>query len=91
MFDPFMMGGFGGFGGPGGFGGQDEDWDALDPYGMDVEPDEHEEKLMRVANCLGLFPCDDFEITLENACYMCNVDPAEFDEEDRAQLEEMIE
>ena len=65
MYDPYNMdgpGGFGfGFGGPGGFGGPDGVGgmdDFLDPYGdLEEELDEHEEKLMRVANCLGLFLC----------------------------------
>ena len=104
MFDPFDMDdsdesgfGFGGFGfsGPNGFGqmdGPDGMYEFMDPYGdMEAEPDEHEEKMMRVANCLGLFPCEDFAVTLQNACYMCNVNPDEFDEDDVAELRTMVE
>jgi len=85
-----MTGGPGGFGGPDGVGGMD---DFLDPYGEGLEPelDEHEEKFLRVANCLGLYVCGDFEVTLQNACYMCDVDPDEFDEYDLAELRAMVE
>ena len=87
MFDPFMMGGM-----PGGFGmGGYEMDDGLDPYGMEPEMDEHQEMLIRIAACMPLYKCDTFEDTLENACYVCNIEKESLSEEDLDFLEEMYE
>ena len=92
MFDAFMggPGGPGGFGNPGGFGGYD---DGMDPYGSwyDEEPDEHQDMLMRLVACMPLYQGVTFEDTLENACYVCNVDSESLTEEDIDWLREMTE
>ena len=83
MFDPFMMGGM-----PGGFGQMD---DGLDPYGMEEEPDEHEELLMRLAACIPMYKCGTFEDTLESVCYVCNIERESLSEEDVDLLGEIYE
>ena len=83
MFDPFMMGGFG-------FGGMD---DELDPYGegLDEEMDEHQELLTVLAACMPMYRCETFEDTLENVCYVCNIERESLSDEDVDMLEEMFE
>ena len=81
MFDSFMMGGLGGFGYPEGFGGYDDE----------LEPDEHQDLLMRLAACMPLYQGEAFEDTLENACYACNVELESLTEEDIDWLREMTE
>jgi len=53
------------------------------------EPDEHQALLLQVANSLGVFAGADFETAFENACYMCDADPDEFDEWDLQNLRDM--
>ncbi len=86
MFGPFMMGGMPGGFGLGGYGEMD---DELDPYGEEL--DEHQEMLIRIAACMPMYKCETFEDTLENACYVCNVDAESLSEEDLDFLEEMYE
>ena len=64
--------------------------DGYDEYYMDDmhELDEQQEKLLQVSNCMGCFAGADFETAFQNACYMCDVDPEEFDEWDLQELEE---
>lgn len=52
------------------------------------ELDEQQEKLLQVSNCMGCFEGADFETALENACYMCDVDPDELDEWDLQMLQD---
>ncbi|MBQ8563230.1 MAG: hypothetical protein IJ443_05005 [Firmicutes bacterium] len=93
MFDPFMNGsmpvGFG-FGCPEGLGGPGymED-DGLNPYGEEL--DEHQEQLMRLAACMPMYKCGTFEDTLENVCYICNVDVESLSERDVEWLRENVE
>ena len=86
MFDLFM-------GGTGGFPGIDGYDDGPDSYEFvfEEELDEHREMLMRLAACMPLYQCENFEDTLENACYACNVDRESLSEEDVDWLEEMFE
>lgn len=89
MFDPFMMSGMpGGLGGFGGAGFMD---DELAPYGMEPELDEHQEQLMRLAACMPMYKCGTFEDTLENVCYVCNVDVESLSERDAEWLRENVE
>ena len=75
MYDSFMMGCLGGFGG----------------YDDELDPDEHQDLLMRLAACMPLYKCDTFEDTLDNACYVCNVELESLTEEDIDWLREMTE
>jgi hypothetical protein len=57
---------------------------------VEMEP-EDQEMLIRIAACMPLYKCDTFEDTLENACYVCNVEKESLSEEDLDFLEEMYE
>lgn len=64
------------------FGGYDDPMD-------DGEEDEREDMILRVAACMSMLPGDEFDQDVfENACYMANVNPDEFTEQD---LEKLIE
>ncbi len=75
------------------------DYDAPDdfgyPFGYPEEEDEDEneqdDRLMRVAVFLNMLPEAEFsEALFENACYMANVDPDSFSEEEIEELMAMM-
>ena len=62
-------------------------YDEYDEY-FEPEIDEDQLKLMQIANAMGCFAGADFETALENACYMCDVDPEDLDEWDLQALQD---
>ena len=57
----------------------------------DGEEDEREDMILRVAACMSMLPGDEFDQDVfENACYMANVNPDEFTEQDLEKLIEML-
>lgn len=69
------------------------DYDGPGYFGYPQEDDENEQddRLMRVAVFLNMLPETEFSDALfENACYMANVDPDSFSEEEIEELMEMM-
>lgn len=69
------------------------DYDEPGCFGYPEEEDENEQddRLMRVAVFLNMLPETEFSDALfENACYMANVDPESFSEEEIEELTEMM-
>ncbi len=60
-------------------------------YPEEEDEDEQDDRLMRVAVFLNMLPETEFSDALfENACYMANVDPDSFSEEEIEELMEMM-
>ena len=67
------------------------DYDEPGYFGYPEEEDEQDDRLMRVAVFLNMLPETEFSDALfENACYMANVDPDSFSEEEIEELMEML-